>query len=362
MLKILTHHQVMPSFLDLLFTFRARENPHTQAAFAYETCLGINQPKLSVPSKSMSGFRIQHCFNLIGVERDESRPDPWLIRQTAAYHSFDVVSRRSTWLVLKGNKLIRQRLQAATASYRKRFPDYIRTVQGCFLANLRSHVLIFQWSSENWEAYIQNLEYKLKGPEAIVNYTPILEMSADEDIERTLAKNDTWRTLHSRQNSGFSMLPTNSVTTSGRIFGFSRSDSRQGSHASQPTNPSSEIKVPGRSENTENLDLDQMFSFDQLQSLHRLGGRIQQAINILSQNTRLLKDMKQYFQMLVASREFAEFVDLQAYSQDLSLVYRRIDKINRDMQNYQDRLKQLLCELEKTTASVCMFLTHPRLV
>lgn len=186
MLLILSHNQVMPSFLDMMFTFRARERPHTMTRFSFETSLGKAQPKLNLPSVSISGCRIQHCFNLIGVEKSEKTGDPWLIRQTGAYHSFDVVTHRSTWIVLKGNKLVRERLQNSTAGHRKRCPEYAQTVQGCFLANLRTHLLIFQWSAENWELYVNHLEEKLRWSKSVAKYTPVLELTKDEGIVRGL--------------------------------------------------------------------------------------------------------------------------------------------------------------------------------
>ncbi|CAN8095488.1 unnamed protein product [Discula destructiva] len=114
---------------------------------------------------------------------------------------------------------------------------------------------------------------------------------------------------------------------------------------------SSKIGQGARDRNADDLDLDKMFSFTELQSLHRLGSRIQEAINILGQNKRLIKDMKQYLQGLIASKEFSEFVDLEAHVEDVSGVFRRVDKVIRDMENYQVRLKHLLQELEKTTAA-----------
>lgn len=343
----------MPSFLDILFTFRAREDPHTRTRFSYETCLGKTQPRLVLPSLGISGFRIQHCFNLVGVEKDEKKQDSWLIRQTAAYHSFDVVYSRSTWIVMKGNRLIRERLQKSTDGHRKRCPDYPLTVQGCFLANLRSHMLMFQWSAENWEPYIDYLEGMLIRPKNVAKYTPVLELSKDEGIEMNLKKNETWATLSSRQDTGLSglMTPPSSPAKSGRVLGFFRSSSGLDDQLNQPTVPlsSKPINTNGK---FENLDLDEMFSFDQLQSLHRLGGRIQEAINILGQNKKLLEEVKQYFQGLLNSQNFLSFIDLQDYMEDVAAFFRGIDKIIREMDSHQARLQTILQDLEKNTALV----------
>lgn len=339
----------MPSFLDILFTFRARENPHTRTRFSYETCLGDSQPRLDLPSLSS---RFQHCFNLIGVEKDEAQEDPWLIRQTAAYHSFDVVHRRSTWIVVKGNKLIRERLRTSTAGYIKRRPEYPETVQGCFLANLRSHMLIFQWSAENWESYIDYLEGMMRSLRNLAKYGPVSELSKDEGIKMTLEKNETWATLSSRQGTGLSLMSTpSSPAKSGRVFGIFRSSSGLDSQLKQPSAPlsTSPTSTDGQ---VQDYDLDEMFSFDQLQSLHRLGGRIQAAINILAQNKKLLEEVKRYFHNLIESENFLSLVDLKGQTEDVAGFFRGIDKIIREMDSHQARLQDILHELEKNTALV----------
>lgn len=359
MLLLLSHIQVMPSFLDIVFTFRAREDPHMRTRLSYETCLGKSQPRLTLPSLSISGFRIQHCFNLIGVEKDDTQEEPWLIRQTAVYHSFDVVYSRSTWIVLKGNKLIRERLQTSTAGYLKRHPEYPETVQGCFLANLRSHMLIFQWSAENWEQYIDYLEGRLRRPRDIARYGPVLELAKDEGIERRLKKNETWATLSSRQTglSDMTSAPS-SPARSGGVFGIFRSSSGLDDRLKQPSTQVSANPTSNDGQ-IQDLDLDEMFSFDQLQSLHGLGSQIQEAINILSQNKKLLEEVKQYFQGLIESQNFLSFVDLQAYIEDVAAFFGGVDKLIREMDSHQARLQDTLHVLEKNTALVSVHFTDP---
>lgn len=361
MLLILSHFQVMPSFLDIMFTFKARENAHTRTRFCYEMCLGKYQPRLAMPSLGISGFRFQHCFNLIGVENDEKQPDPWPIRQTAAYHSFDVAYHRSTWIVLKGNKLIRDRLEASTASYRKRYPEYPLTAQGCFLANLRSHMLIFQWSAENWEPYIDYLEQMLTRPRNVAKYGPVLEFAKEDGIERNLNRNQTWATLSSRKDTGLSEMTKvpSSPARSGRAFGFFKSSSGLDSLLKQHAAPVS--TKPTNTENTDrqdqDWDLEEMFSFDKVQSLHNLGGRIQEAINILAQNKRLLEEVKRYFQNLIDSPSFLSFVDLQAHTEEVTTFFWGIDKIVGELEGHQSRLQDMLRDVEKNTALVSNFIS-----
>ncbi|KAI3394706.1 hypothetical protein diail_2291 [Diaporthe ilicicola] len=80
-------------------------------------------------------------------------------------------------------------------------------------------MLIFQWSAENWESYIDYLEGMFIGFKSVTKYTPVLELAKDEGIEMGLKKNETWATLSSRQDTGLSDLMTPpSSPASGRVF------------------------------------------------------------------------------------------------------------------------------------------------
>ncbi|KAG6359692.1 hypothetical protein INS49_010744 [Diaporthe citri] len=108
-----------------------------------------------------------------------------------------------------------------------------------------------------------------------------------------------------------------------------------------PTNPIS------TNDRIQDLVLDEIFSFDQLQSLHYLGGRLQEAINILAQNKKVLEELKQYFQDIIESKDFLSFVNLQDCLEDVAGFFRGIDKITREMDGHQARLQATLHDLEK---------------
>ena len=214
-------------------------------------------------------------------------------------------------------------------------------------------MLIFQWSAENWESYIDDLEGMMSRLRNVAKYGPVSELSKDEGIEMTLKKNETWATLSSRQGTGLSdlMSTPSSPARPGRVFGIFRSSSGLDGQLKQPSAPVSTNPTSADGQ-AQDYDLDEMFSFDQLQSLHRLGGRIQEAINILAQNKKLLEEVKQYFHNLIESDNFLSFVDLRAYTEDVAGFLRGIDKIIREMDSHQARLQDILHDLEKNTALV----------
>jgi len=100
------------------------------------------------------------CYNLKSVEPSEYQPDmPWSIRQTAVYHSLDVVTGNAFWIIVKGDELVRERIESAMV------PSGISTqlddldIRGNpFAASLATHMIICDWCSETWRWYISFLE------------------------------------------------------------------------------------------------------------------------------------------------------------------------------------------------------------
>lgn len=192
----------------------------------------------------------------------------------------------------------------------------------------------------------------LRRPRNVATYGPVSGLAKDEFIQRRLNKEETWATLSSRQTglSDMTSAPS-SPAKSGGLFEMLRSSSGLNNRLEQPSAPMSANPTITDGQ-IQDMDLDEMFSFDKLQSLHVLGGQIQEAINILAQNKKLLEEVKQYFQNLVDSQNFLSFVDLQAFTEEVSGFFRGVDKIIREMDRHQTRLQDMLHDLEKHTALV----------
>lgn len=346
----------MPSFVNLVLEFKRREEPHTRTSFYSEVCLSRNRSRQPLPSLNRSGFRVQHCFNLIGVEKDAA--SLWRVRQTAAYHSFDVVERRSIWVFLKGNDLIRERVVMETERHRRARPDYPDSVQGCFLANLRSHMLVFQWSLENWPHYIDHLERALARFTAVANYTNVTKATEDGRIKQGLVKSGTFNSIVSRQRTGTwsSSSPTLPASPfSEKLSGFfkTRSDSHMATaKAGAPAvnSDSKSVDEPPAGD----INLDAEFSFDKLQSLHRQGSEIQKSINIMAQNRRVLGEISGHFHKLLGSANFTTSIDLGAYDEEISDFFGRVEALQQSFAGYEARLRLLHQEVDKNAILVSL--------
>lgn len=83
-----------------------------------------------------------------------------VIRQVAVYHDFDLASGHSLRLFLKGNKVIKQRVEEAireSQSNEKFSPGLIQALS----ESLMPHLTLFNWANENWRCYISHMEDQL---------------------------------------------------------------------------------------------------------------------------------------------------------------------------------------------------------
>ena len=158
----LTYHQVMPAFLDFLFSFGKQEHAQDfySSGFQQEDWLVDIDKGLHIPELGRSGREIRLCYSLRAVEPSKSHLDwPWSVRQTALYHSFDFESGQTTWIILKGDQLMKKRIQSATTSKCTR--DF-QTNDQSFAATFAIHLLLCSWSGEHWRWYINFLEEALQ--------------------------------------------------------------------------------------------------------------------------------------------------------------------------------------------------------
>ncbi|KAF2244131.1 hypothetical protein BU26DRAFT_569134 [Trematosphaeria pertusa] len=154
---LFSYHQVMPSFLDFVFPFGYQEYPQDFhfSGLQEESRLDERWKGTEIPQLGRSAQQLRFCYNLRSVEPSKSQSSlPWSIRQTAVYHSFDLQTGHSLWISVKGNKLIKNRITEAST-----LPSLSEagTRSGAFSASLATHLLLCDWSGENWRWYINDL-------------------------------------------------------------------------------------------------------------------------------------------------------------------------------------------------------------
>ncbi|KAF1974923.1 hypothetical protein BU23DRAFT_93257 [Bimuria novae-zelandiae CBS 107.79] len=163
MLKfVFTYHQIPPSFLDFIFPFGNQINARDSyfSGLRDESRIDAASHDLEIPQLLRTGEELRLCYNLRSVEPSWSDPElPWSIRQCAIYHSFDHQTGKSLWVTIKGNELIKKRIEEeetlpSLSQAKSRSENYGST--------LDVHLILCDWSGENWRLYINDLEDKVR--------------------------------------------------------------------------------------------------------------------------------------------------------------------------------------------------------
>jgi hypothetical protein len=309
-LQLLTHLQVMPSFLDYTLSFGRR---HYAQKFPYG---GISvERRLSDASRGLvlrqlgrSGRDYSLCYNLRSVEpTPEQEGLPWSIRQMAIYHSFDVVTGHSVWIVVKANDLVEKRVKEESQSNEHSDISTFDTNSQALGATLAAHLIYVKWVSENWCWYIDFLEEtveKLTRRESIVpvdNPRQIPTLT-QEPVFQSPARAPTGLSF-----SGYSIcsektvLPNDSTATQSASIPPSSPIMNEGIWT-QPVLPvldrEHEIKRQAH------------VGMDVLQKCQRLDETAEEAMQVINTNLSVLEGLVQFYESIMSSDEFPEELKL----------------------------------------------------
>lgn len=316
----------MPSFLEHLFTFRWREEPHLQASFRSEDTLESQAP------------RIEHCFNLVGVEYDsESKTEPFKHRQTAAYYSLDLESGKSTWIIVKANQIVRKRIEQYTGKLETHSQP--TTPSSAFSLAMHSHLLIYEWAIQHWTAYIDFLEEQHSDLKKDAAYTPVSTLTADPAMVTEITRRTTGKNQQLDGQPGPPKAETN------------RSNSWYRRSTPQKTQKQN---IPLKTIQTDRIDITKLFTFGNLQKLHRQAMKVQNGLSVLNQNKTVLQDMIRHFEYLESSEDFRKCIDIH---KDFRNFVRKTQRCIRELENQQNRLSAVQTDLERVISLVCLPLT-----
>ncbi|RYP58857.1 hypothetical protein DL769_008770 [Monosporascus sp. CRB-8-3] len=344
----------MPSFLEFIFTFKGRERPFAQAFFRHENYLEEEDPTFSLPMLGRSSLLIQHAFNVLSIEKGIGLGGSWVLRQTALYHAFDVRYGHSLWIVLKGDGLMRKRIPKAASRQPDMKPASMTSATRSLVACLHVHLIILEWSAENWGDFVDYLEEKRTVNAIDARLAPVAEMTSPMQIaqsfsrrgtiDTTVSKRSTFYSQESspRQNSGVPVSPTSPI--------FKRSFSnflRRGSDLQTvqenclPGEQATEDATAGDADEDALNDFDLKFSFDQFQRLSLLGDELEQGIISIEQNKAVLAEIQAQYETVLKSPAFKAHVRLEECTGKISTFFRRLRSIEREMDMHLVRLKAL---------------------
>ncbi|KAG8532873.1 uncharacterized protein KY384_002751 [Bacidia gigantensis] len=332
----------MPEFLELVFLFGKQTTAEDLyfSDFRHSSRVTALDRGMQVPERLWSGYDLQMCYSLKSVESSSSQPDwPWSIRNCILFHSFDLEQIRSTWIVIKGNQDVKQRIQAATRDCPKRFAAF-ETIDRAFAQTLSIHLLLCEWSAENWRWYIKFLEKKL---EALTEATmfinadvPISPMRGTEVLMK-LPRTDTQksqitqrsrmlsfpRSLHSRAPTNDNIqLDSIKENTSNRMYTNSAG-------IQQPRPPGRRSTAPQDPKTTtRSFDVwgQQRFFFRDLQDTQKLEESANEVVLVLNLNVNVMSQLKKYYESVFESHEMLDQLRTKC-KEDVSKFDRELERI-----------------------------------
>jgi hypothetical protein len=369
-MMIFSYHQVMPAALDFIFPFgrQGYAQDFHFSGFRQDTCLAEFERGLRIPELGRSGLGVQLCYSLKSVEASQSQPEwPWSIRQCAIHHSLDLESGRATWIVIKGDQLIKTRFRSAMRSLGWPEKSAFRMVDRCFAATLAFHLILCEWSGESWRWYINFLDEEFQ---ALTRRT-LLSMVDRPSSPITGAPSSprTPRTS-SRVTTGFSSAGKTRVKTSlsSRMSKklrvntnlsnpFSEKTLVQPDHAPRSrfsdfhTLPLS--KPPSNSPEVPNEEVQPEFSFSDLQKINFIEEKANETLLVLKTNINVLTELREHYRFIVDSEYFPQELNSKCKG-DVLRFDKRIAVVANDHRMYQSRVETLvrLLDARKNLASL----------
>ncbi|CZR56656.1 uncharacterized protein PAC_06545 [Phialocephala subalpina] len=332
---VLTYHQAMAPFVDFLFSFGKQKYPrdfHFSGVY-HESHFTNDQQILNLPDLGRSGKDFQLCYNLKSAESSGEHPrTSWSVRILAVLHSFDVVTGKSFWTIVKGDELIKKRIKAATSPTN---PSHAVTSSSSesFCSTLAIHLIIFDWCREEWRWYISYLE----------------------DLQETITRR-ALSTSFDRPSNQTSIHPTDRAETStpGKLQRtvtqfVQRVASATGTLPPPLTQASSSYPAPPPREYEPDLRNTEIFSISDLQSVTHYEEKFKELLLVIRSNIKIVTDVQQYYLELVDCPEFPDEIKLGS-KKKLREFEKTVASIINDLEMQYSRADNLLSTLTNRKA------------
>jgi hypothetical protein len=349
----------MPAFLDFIFPFGLQEYAQDFhfSGFREETHLLDTEKGLQIQKLGRSGRDICMCYSLKSVERLDGENWPWSIRQTAAYHSFDVETGRAFWILVKANEVIEERVQASTSPDRLARQGGLEDSWRCFSSTLETHLILCDWSVENYRWYINFLEEVLRDitSRSLGVRIGLSKTAKSEEVFRATTRRTFSTVAPAQKGFGLRHLPSSQAPSHQRIRAL----------PGDPP-PPPPVLPPGMSRQSLEKDdppaVRQEFTFHDLQQVQSIEEKANEVLLVLDSNIHIMDELKEYYQSVVSSNEWPK--QLVNASRDFTRFSRRIASIITELRLHRSRTETLLRLLSErknlvgiTNLYFCVYLT-----
>ncbi|CAM1507876.1 Fc.00g047240.m01.CDS01 [Cosmosporella sp. VM-42] len=307
-----SYHQIPPTFLNSVFSFGSTLSQFdcSLATFSEEnTLFARRKHSLALPKLGRSGREIRHSFLLRSVEPSDSVPNwKWGIRPLAVYHSFDVETGRATWITLKGNELIENRMIEAVSENSALNPSTLRKVSESFAATLEVHCMLLDWVDENWRWYINAIEAVTRN----VTKKPRTVKVDDQPHLKTIKRNISQINMEEPVRS--TSFAQNVASAGHQLQQLRRRITFQKDDTTNPQNSSTGAQEKQTKKSASDIDKLmnlEMFSIREMQKLQEVTERVQEARLVLDLNLKVVKQIREHYQNLINEYEVPELEEIR---------------------------------------------------
>ena len=350
MLYLCSFFQVMPAFIEFMLPFGRKlyDYDFHFSAFRQDVRLDSKAGRGKFNEVNRSGQDYQLCYNLKTVELKDEQDWPWSFRQAAVSHVFDVDRGSSSWIILKAQPNIRQRMTEVLKTILNADQNAYSGKTTNFAHSLDCHMVLADWCVENWRWYIKYFEERLDQATERAILDRITRSSPGTLIESSQALNMTSQPLFPRNRTWTGRL--------GRTLTGIRRNTAQGQiqaptplqHLAQPAatvvyeDPDELPPGMGKpGEDTEVEESKNLFKIEELQGAQYLETKANETVLVIKSNIGIIAHLSQFYQDIGKSRHLDHTFrsDIQ---DSLCEFIRRLAELQSELENHRDRMQTIV--------------------
>ncbi|KAK8115315.1 hypothetical protein PG999_007384 [Apiospora kogelbergensis] len=360
-----TYHQVYPEFLGMVFSFGRRSEQYNFHHLHILHQLSNNgaYSNMEMPEIGRSGKQLRVAYKLFAMERQEVElGGKWVMRQTATYHTQDLVKWKTLWITVKANDLIRERVDEANTT--RCGPARLSTPAEAISRSLAIHHIMFDWCTDGWGLHITEIADEVES--ILVPATAALIPPEKDSLDPLPGIIRSLSSLSSLTAVGGSptdeKIPSSARSTKPALS-MSQILSVQNDGASTtdlPTKIEQELEQQIQS-TTDRLSVLKVFSFSGVRQLDVFCNKLRDARTAITANLNMAGEISEVYRNILESNSYApkerdeDFTnavrqfqdDLRSIEHHLKSICLRIDNIMERM-NAGKSLYYHILDLQRT--------------
>ncbi|CAG1976420.1 unnamed protein product [Fusarium graminearum] len=347
---ILSYHQVPPTFIDFVSAFGFTHYPtdYHMTGFDSDDTLAVKDPSklLTIPTIGRSGREHRMQYLLRSAERDYASDGSrkWNIRQTAVYHTFDLIEGKALWINMKANSLLEDRIKEATADSAIMNSTAMGDLAESFSSTLTIHLIFLEWCDQDWRTCINDCESKIRN---------ILAKAQTSRVDQPAEFNASAKralVINQAKTTGLSNYEKRSFSCPSiwkwkkRIFPKSPSG-----HDYRDFNEKERFRSVGEVGHTQRTQINNLnnldtFSFDSIQQLHYLEEQLGSYHLVMELNRQAMHDIAERYRNLISHRGCPEYLQIHCLA-DVEAFIQRVERIKKNLDIRMAQVTSLLAWL-----------------